>query len=181
VRNTVRTTISIPTDLRARMDKVQENMNWSAIACSAFEIELGRIAARRQVKDIEDVVQRLRASKQESTDQSYNDGFESGQAWAKSKATALELERLTRFRDAMQELEWERCFTSESQASVPKIYEQLYYKMHPEHEGESGAAVRFWDMVVGETRADGLATEGAFVRGFSEGAIAVWKEVRHKI
>jgi hypothetical protein len=163
------------------MDNVDEPVNWSAIACAAFNQELRRLIELRHIKSAEDVVHRLRASKQASTDQSYNDGFGSGQTWAKEKAAALELEGLTGFRDAMQELEWDRWFTSESPTSSHRVHEQLYFKMHPEHEGKHGAAVQFWDMLVGEERASGLSTEGAFVRGFAEGAIAVWKEVRDKI
>lgn len=44
VAGSVRTTISIPADLRRRMCKVKEDVNWSALACVAFEAKLLEIA-----------------------------------------------------------------------------------------------------------------------------------------
>jgi hypothetical protein len=39
-----RTTITVPADLKARMEAVGEPVNWSAIACQAFEQGLAKIA-----------------------------------------------------------------------------------------------------------------------------------------
>src|SRR6516225_5119268 len=42
-----RTTITVPPDLKARMEAVEESVNWSAIACQAFEQRLAEITRRR--------------------------------------------------------------------------------------------------------------------------------------
>ncbi|MHC4179286.1 MAG: hypothetical protein ACYSWU_17370 [Planctomycetota bacterium] len=39
------TSISVPPDLKRRMDKVKEPVNWSAVACQAFEQKLAEISA----------------------------------------------------------------------------------------------------------------------------------------
>jgi hypothetical protein len=43
-----RANISIPDDLRHRMDEVEgERINWSALACQAFESKLAEIITKR--------------------------------------------------------------------------------------------------------------------------------------
>ena len=42
-----RTTISVPSELKARMDAVDESVNWSAVACQAFELKLAEITKRK--------------------------------------------------------------------------------------------------------------------------------------
>jgi hypothetical protein len=58
-----RTTISISADLKRRIDKAGEDVNWSAIAARAFESKLADIAAKKEKKNMDDVIQRLRASR----------------------------------------------------------------------------------------------------------------------
>jgi len=41
--NTIRTTISVPRELKGRMDKVKEGVNWSALACQAFQTKLAEL------------------------------------------------------------------------------------------------------------------------------------------
>jgi len=45
-----RTTISVPADLKGRMNKVKEDVNWSALACQAFQGKLAEIAAKKERK-----------------------------------------------------------------------------------------------------------------------------------
>ena len=58
-----RMNISVPDNLKDHMDGAEESVNWSKVASRAFEIELGEIAKRKKVKDMNSVVQRLKASK----------------------------------------------------------------------------------------------------------------------
>ena len=95
-----RRTISIPPDLDARMSKV-DGENWSAIACNAFEARLGQIALQKKEKNMDDVVSRLRASKQENDSALYAEGYELGTDWAKSTASAAQLKRLAKFRESL--------------------------------------------------------------------------------
>jgi hypothetical protein len=75
-RRTVQTSISIPSHLRSRMDAVDEQVNWSAIACQAFEQKLAEINKRKELRDISDVVIRLRASRRQFENEQYQAGHE---------------------------------------------------------------------------------------------------------
>jgi post-segregation antitoxin (ccd killing protein) len=44
---TTRTTISVPRDLKDRMDAVGVAVNWSAVACRAFERRVAEIEKRK--------------------------------------------------------------------------------------------------------------------------------------
>ena len=55
-----RTTISVPLELKKRMDKVKEDVNWSALACRAFEQKLAEVASKKENKTMNDVITRLR-------------------------------------------------------------------------------------------------------------------------
>src|SRR6266446_8123193 len=89
-----RTTISVPAQLKVRMEQVRESVNWSAIACQAFENKLAEIAARKENKSMNDVVERLKASLRSDQGKSFNEGYEAGTNWAENTATAAELARL---------------------------------------------------------------------------------------
>ena len=54
-----RTSISVLRDLKKRMNKVKEPVNWSGIACRAFEIHLGDITAKKEHKKMSDVIMNL--------------------------------------------------------------------------------------------------------------------------
>ena len=61
---TVRTTISMPRELKQRMDKVPDEVNWSALACQAFREKLAE--SDFQKKEIivkSNVVERMLARK----------------------------------------------------------------------------------------------------------------------
>lgn len=67
-----RTTISIPQNLKKRMDSVTAQVNWSAVAAAAFEQELVRIA-------VKETCERLQASEQEDDAENLDTGKESGE------------------------------------------------------------------------------------------------------
>lgn len=89
-----RTTISLPDELKARMDAASEPVNWSQIASLAFEKKLGEIATRKRNEDMDDVIQRLRASRIDCQDAEEKDGYETGKRWARRSAKWTELENL---------------------------------------------------------------------------------------
>src|SRR5438105_13519710 len=97
----VRTTISLSRDLKKRMDAVKNPPNWSAVAARAFEAELAEIAARKETKDMTDVIQRLLASKLDTENKNYKKGHIAGRRWAENTATAEQLTRLEEFEDKL--------------------------------------------------------------------------------
>ena len=89
-----RTTITVPADLKARMDQVKQPVNWSALACRAFEHKLAELITEKGTRNMSDVILRLRASKQRLDSELYKEGKGNGEAWAKDEAEAEELQAL---------------------------------------------------------------------------------------
>jgi hypothetical protein len=156
-----RTTITVPPDLKARMDAVDEPVNWSALACQAFEQRLAEITKRKVITNMTDVVNRLRASKRTFEDHKYQEGHDAGKRWASNNAEAAELMRLA----AWHHLHQPHCGPVDFTSAV-----------WPEHEGDTDIADAFW-----YPHADDRSPTGAFVRGFADGALAIWDEVKDKL
>jgi hypothetical protein len=89
-----RTNISLPRDLKARMDAVKEPVNWSAIACTAFERKLAEINARKEDATMVDVITRLQAAEGEDRDVARQEGRRAGERWARKLARPKQLRRL---------------------------------------------------------------------------------------
>jgi hypothetical protein len=89
----IRTNISLPRELKARMDRVQ-GVNWSAVASEAFERKLLELASKREVKGMNDVIARLKAAAELEANEDYQDGHQRGEKWATEKATPRQLRRL---------------------------------------------------------------------------------------
>ena len=58
-----RTTISIPDDLKKRMDRIKGPVNWSAVAVAAFEQRLVEIAATIRQQHVTEAAQMLKRTK----------------------------------------------------------------------------------------------------------------------
>jgi hypothetical protein len=173
-----RMSIYIPPDLRARMDKVKEPVNWSAVACRAFEDKLGEIAAKKEKKTMSDVADRLRASMREDEGEQYQDGFQAGKEWAESTATARHLKRLEAFKKEIDRsgLRWETWFDgNDRDAFCPG--EKLADIIEGGDLGRNGMH-EFWVNDLGD---DKMITEAAWLRGFCEGALDVWEAVQNEL
>jgi hypothetical protein len=170
-----RTTITVPLNLKKRMDAVKEDVNWSALACRAFEAKLGEIASRKAGKDMKDVVERLRASKRSGEAQSYKEGEVAGREWAKQEAEAGDLERLDRVR-AERGLDWGKLFHDPGTFALPAT-QWVYFHMYPENRGDRSAVKEFWESALGDER----EVDDLFVKGFCDGALEVWAEVRDQL
>ena len=179
---TTRANISVPTDLKRRMAKVKEAVNWSSLACRAFEDKLGEIAAKREKKTMSDVIDRLRKSKRDSESGSYRQGFDVGTEWAEDSAKALELEALQRFYEVWRNEfhgDFDRYFSAERGiSSAYSIAEQIYFALRPEDDQDRGAAEDFWITVLGDDNQ--IYEEPQFLRGFVEGTLDLWEQVKEK-
>ena len=91
---TTRKTVYVGESLGERMAAIGDTVNWSRVAAEAFEKKLAEIAMERKGRTMEDVVQRLRASKLESESQEERRARAAGQEWAKHHAEWPELERV---------------------------------------------------------------------------------------
>jgi hypothetical protein len=171
-----RTTITVPPDLKARMDAVEEPINWSAVAAAAFEQKLAEIVRRRGAKDMREAIARLRASKARFVEQEFKQGREAGRAWAMNRAEAAELERLAAFVERCG-LDWDGLF-DRAGTDAYSAGERIVFAILPEDDGDRGASHCFWEMNAGDPD---LAMRPEFVRGFAEGAVELWDEIRDQL
>jgi hypothetical protein len=173
---THRTTISVPLDLKKRMDKVKDPPNWSAIASEAFETKLAEIASQKEKKTMDDVIQRLRGSRIKHAGDAYYNGILAGKTWAKEIASAGELSRLERANDE-QPAGWpeiKRTYSEED--CTPGV--RLYAFIYPSDRGLKGSD-NFWSRITGADTS--LASEPPFVEGFIEGALDIWALVKSRV
>jgi hypothetical protein len=159
--------ISVPDDLKARIDKVREDVNWSSIACRAFEQKLGEIASRKERKTMVDVIQRLRASKQRYENEFFREGARIGAKWAKEQAEVRELRNLDRFYQSHRK----ESFNADILAAA----------IRPESERGIGARDHFWRAVGADTAIVREYENGDWLSGFAEGVLNVWDDVKDKI
>jgi hypothetical protein len=101
---------------------VTEDVSWSAVACRAFEAKLAEIAARKEQRTMDDVIQRLRASQQKDEDEAYRDGHELGREWVTMTgdwaAEVGELKELAKVAERMRSRgEWESAFDTEGRSA----------------------------------------------------------------
>ncbi len=175
----VRTTISLPDDLKARMDEVQEPINWSAEAAKCFEKLLGGIAARKQEKDLNDVIARLRASKLTSEDESYEIARNAGVYWAQDLASYPELERAAEFDKDQIGGQWLAPWCGCDWVAFSLLGLDTEVISNNELQEHSD---RFWEQVGfegGSSEVDRMGDN--FLFGFLEGAGKVWGEVIDKL
>lgn|SRR5262245_37087507 len=179
-----RMTVYIPDDLKTRMDKTKEEVNWSQLACAAFERKLGDIASRKASKNMDDVIERLRASKQSSGyGGRFKAGFEVGQDWARETAEAKELENLERFREeAAKRTKYEKSWTGMFDLNIDHDYdslgEALFYRIRPSADEDHSEAEEFWQGLAGDDWED---VPASWYRGFCEGALEIWGQVKDKL
>src|SRR5947209_133679 len=90
-----RVTLYVSDDLKALMDEVGEAENWSAVAQGAFREAVAVHAIKKEPDNMDHVIERLRASKERATQNSFNSGKVSGKNWAMERAEWEELKRVS--------------------------------------------------------------------------------------
>jgi hypothetical protein len=173
-----RMTISIADELKEAMDKadLETHTNWSSLAAAAFQKRLGELAEMKQVKDMRDVIQRLKASKIESEEVEYKEGYELGQWWAKNTADYSPLRRLAR----MSEKQDFDGYFSESGSSAYSRAELLAMNLIG-GEADRHDAEEFWELAVGDEFKERIHEDLELLRGFCEGAITIYEEVEDRL
>jgi hypothetical protein len=172
--NVIRTTVCVPAELKARMQAVEEPVNWSEVAVAAFEAKLAEIVKKRGAKDKMEAIMRLKASKRKFMDRQYQEGYEAGQGWALNHGEADELMRLADLQATCQGAEWDLTFDPPCEEAFSTA-ERIAFKILGEDSHPYRAEAReFWDMAIGK-EIEQISND--FVKGFVEGALAVWSEV----
>jgi hypothetical protein len=182
----VRTTITIPPDVKASMDAVKEPVNWSAVATEAFRAKLLELESRKAVGTMDEVIQRLRASKKRRNDELYQEGKQAGEAWAKETAEAEELENLAGFVDRQVEYNsWENYLRAaadgEAFRNSSSIGRAIYGVIRPIEDYDWHNSFNFWEETLGDGGPKIIEQPVSFALGFIDGAFAIWMAVRNKL
>jgi hypothetical protein len=187
----VRTTISIPASLKARMDAVDEPINWSAVAATAFERRLAEVITKRGAKDMQEVLARLRASKAKAVNQTLSLGIAMGERWAKQTASWDQLRRLDDSflqlgQDMVESVIREEYPNSGSSVEPWQIIFNWTADDSLMH--DRTAAITFWSMVDESLKfwhptglGSGTPFAADFLIGFVEGALKIWIEVKDQL
>ena len=158
-----RMNISVPDDLRAQMDQ-HDHTNWSSVAQRAFEQHLIHLKSRMETTTMEDVIERLRASKQANEEEEKKSGHEAGRQWAMKFAEYHQLERVV-------EIDWEGV---DSLDQVP--HHVLAMAAMADDEAGYHDVENFWKETVGVR-----IPTGVLISAFQDGVLEVWQEVSTKI
>jgi hypothetical protein len=90
---TARINLSIPDELKERMDKFPD-INWSRAAQDSFETQINIHELKEKNMTTEAGLARLRASKKTNTEREEAEGIATGKAWAIDQADYDELRRV---------------------------------------------------------------------------------------
>ncbi|WP_324134168.1 hypothetical protein [Bosea sp. (in: a-proteobacteria)] len=153
-----RMSIYVSDDLKERMDQ-SGDMNWSGIAQAAFATAMFR---NPQMKEpvMQDVIERLRASKLEHELYETTEGKKDGRAWAMKTATFTQLRDISR--------------VDVSQFGDDGRLARHIGKVIGEDPSDRESSIFF------DHGAEALASD-EYVAAFVEGAIEVWEDVKDKV
>jgi predicted DNA-binding protein len=90
-----RVNVSVPDEMKERMDALADRVNWSEAARSAFEREIAA-ATMPDDPDFGQVVERLQKSKADSWQANLKQARERGREWAKKNASYNQLKTVVR-------------------------------------------------------------------------------------
>jgi hypothetical protein len=155
-----RVTVYVPDELKGRMDAAGEAVNWSAVAQTAFSEAVAVHNLRKDPANMDELVERLRASKERVTERDRATGEESGKAWATRTAEIDELERIN--------------------ADYPNIWtlDHLCQAIDPHEEMDQYAWTDFFE---GFGFAGGVQPPDDWAQGFASGAVDVYRSVADKL
>ena len=181
-----RANISLSCDLKERMDAVKIGVNWSAVAAEAFEkklLELRSVWDADDAKDFDDYLIRLRAAKELENKAEYQDGLNSGETWARTKASPKQLQRIARYIKASEELYTGYWYDINNPRWVAAEFGATdHFVVHaawPDRRNDSSAPADFWKRALGD--ASDRVQDADFFHGFGDGVVEFWKQVADRL
>ena len=171
----IRTNISVPKALKARMDQVEERVNWSAVAQAAFEAKLLELESKKETETMQDVIARMKAADELDNKESYQEGVKAGKRWASDQARPRHLRALDEaVEDGASDLVEGFC-----NRHGYYIGAGLYRCILRDPEADEGDIEAFWANALGEDSTK--IEDNYFGEGFVEGALSVWDAVKGQI
>jgi hypothetical protein len=144
------------------MNKAGDGLNWSQVAQDAFSTAVLRHnATREDISTMQDLVERLKASKVLGENQIRDRGIAFGNEWAMTSATYSELVALDQFSDRL-----------DGAPDPIALVECLLGEDEPSRDAIANA----WEALLG-----GPEPSPALAEGFMQGALATFAEVKDKI
>ena len=110
-----RTTITVPCDLKKRMKRAGSALNWSAIACEAFEAKLEEVGPFEEITSIDGAIERLKATTEPepAAEVVHSDsGASAGRHWALNLASVEQLSSMEEFQDEVADENWAELLSS---------------------------------------------------------------------
>jgi hypothetical protein len=98
-----RLSIYVTDELKARMDGVGDDVNWSEVVRPAIQRAIA-IHQQRRSPSMNTAIERLRASKQEAVREDTDQGAADGRDWAENEAEYRDLVRLSKIDDCRENL-----------------------------------------------------------------------------
>jgi len=138
--------ISVPSELKEGMGQVASGVNWSAVACGAFQEKVTRFEGLGFKMSEEQGLKRLRESAERHGKREEEKGVDAGKAWALKYADAEQLELLSNLWEALGDSASE-FFGDDSRGYSPA--DRLYFVMFPHNENDQKEAKTFWECQVG--------------------------------
>jgi hypothetical protein len=175
-QGSVRTNISLPRELKDRMDKVSARVNWSAVAAEAFRRKLLELeSVKKGAQTMDELVARLREADELDRNETYQDGWKAGEYWAKRRARPRQLRRLDRIVRGDPEGVKDKLasFASPDEQGIRILLHQCIDGGDP----SQAEARDFWELVLGDGDAMSAIDDEDFACGFVEGALDVWDKV----
>jgi hypothetical protein len=148
--------VYVPDDLKKRMDKAGDRVNWSAAAQEAFQHELAKDATRQKGPKMNEVAERLKQSKQQTVKRWHERGFAAGRDWAQRHAEYEQLVELEDFPDF-------------------KTATRLL------HAWDREERIVLWALLGLPVEAQSSTIPDEMVEGFVEGALEVFNEVKDQL
>jgi hypothetical protein len=181
----IRVNVSVPRELKARMDAVAQRVNWSQTAAEAFEAKLLELAAQQEAKQMDDVIARMKAAAELDDKEEYQAGREEGESWAREVARPRQLRRLEELADDPQHGLAGRLgiFANGMNRGIAwGLYQAITGSQDVDHHEVNA----FWEQAISEANhLDGSASrrieDEGFALGFCEGALEVWKAVKDEL
>ena len=166
----VRTTISLPAELRRRIKASDADVNWSAVAARAFEAELARINTQKNSVSLDDVVARLRTTGNPSRSELFESGRLQGEIWAQRQAAANQL----------RSLHAKRREAKAKGAANAENWLTIIDNKRPPIEVLS-QIVGFEKKTPRSAETQALMKSSEYVHGFAAGALHIWKQVTRRL
>jgi hypothetical protein len=170
----IRVTVSIPSALKARMDRYGAHTSWSGVAAAAFAAKLEELVGGTDgAASLEDMAARLRGVKRRTVDAAYERGWRMGQEWAMRQADLDHLVLLERLCRTMNDEEWQRLAGTKHGDTAG---DELLRRLYPSAYEDLFQRQQFWSCAGVEDTT--LLDQLGFLRGFVEASLNAWAQVK---